>query len=229
MRGPNRRIMSAPLVIVNAKTYESSQGDGAVTLARIMDDLDSRGARLVLAVSAFDLSAVSAAVENIEVWTQHLDPIGFGSNTGRLHPNTAVERGAQGTLINHAENKVDISHVGELLPMVEGKLEVCACAADLQEAEALAALSPMYIAIEPPELIGGVISVTTADPAIVSDTVGLVKSVNPAVRVLCGAGVNSGEDVATALKLGADGVLLASAVTKASDPAAVLANLLSQL
>jgi triosephosphate isomerase len=49
------------------------------------------------------------------------------------------------------------------------------------------------------------------------------------VRVLCGAGVNSGEDVATALKLGADGVLLASAVTKASDPAAVLANLLSQL
>ena len=41
--------MSAPLLIVNAKTYQSSQGHGALELARIMDSLNSRGARLVLA------------------------------------------------------------------------------------------------------------------------------------------------------------------------------------
>ena len=46
--------------------------------------------------------------------------------------------------------------------------------------------------MEPPELIGGDISVTTADPSIVSDTVAVVKAVNPNVRVLCGAGVKSG-------------------------------------
>jgi triosephosphate isomerase len=221
--------MSAPLVIVNAKTYQSSQGCGAVELARIMDSLDSRGARLILAVSPFDLSTVASEVENIEIWTQHLDPIGFGSNTGRLHPSTAIEHGALGTLINHAENKVDLSHVAELLPIIGQRISVCACAADFDEAKALAALSPDYVAIEPPELIGGDISVTTADPAIVSGTVDLVKSVNPSVKVLCGAGVNSGADVACAIELGASGVLLASAVTMADDPAQVLNDLLSQL
>ena len=221
--------MSAPLVIVNAKTYQSSQGRGAVELARIMDSLDSRGARLVLSVSPFDLPVVASAVENIEIWAQHLDPIDFGSNTGHLHPSTAIERGALGTLINHAENKVDLSHVADLIPIVDNRISVCACAADLDEAAALASLSPQYVAIEPPELIGGDISVTTADPAIVSGTVELVKSVNPSVKVLCGAGVNSGEDVACAIGLGAAGVLLASAVTMAADPAQVLNGLLSQL
>jgi triosephosphate isomerase len=71
------------------------------------------------------------------------------------------------------------------------------------------------------------LSVTTADPAIVSDTVAVVKSVNPDVRVLCGAGVKNGADVAKAIELGAEGVLLASGVTKAQDVDAVLADLLA--
>ena len=49
--------------------------------------------RMVAAVSAFDLSAVVAAAPGLEVWCQHLDPVGFGSNTGWLHPETAMERG----------------------------------------------------------------------------------------------------------------------------------------
>ena len=52
---------------------------------------------------------------------------------------------------------------------------VCACAANVEEAKALAKLGPTFIAVEPPELIGGDISVTTADPSIVSDTVSAVK------------------------------------------------------
>jgi len=93
----------------------------------------------------------------------------------------------------------------------------------------LAELNPTFIAVEPPELIGGDISVTTADPAIVSDTVAAVKAVNPSVRVLCGAGVKNGKDVAKALELGAEGVLLASGVTKAKDVHAVLADLVASL
>ena len=66
---------------------------------------------------------------------------------------------------------------------------------------------------------------TTADPAIVSDTVAAVKSTNPGVRVLCGAGVKNGADVRMAIELGAEGVLLASGVTKAADVNAVLDDL----
>jgi triosephosphate isomerase len=99
----------------------------------------------------------------------------------------------------------------------------------LDEAKALASLGPTMIAVEPPELIGGDISVTSADPEIVSGTANLVKSVNPDVRVLCGAGVKNGEDVAMAIQLGTEGVLLASGVTKANDPQGILADLVSKL
>ena len=221
--------MSA-LIVVNFKTYASAQGEAAVSLAKAMAEVDATtDATMVAVVSAFDLNAVKAAVPNLEVWSQHLDPIGWGSNTGWLHPETAMGHGATGSIINHAEHKVDLGHVETLLAQLPDDFPVCACAADIDEAKALAALSPTFIAVEPPELIGGDISVTTADPGIVSGTAEAVKAANPNVRVLCGAGVKNGADVAMAIELGTEGVLLASGVTKANDPTAVLRDLVSQL
>jgi triosephosphate isomerase len=86
-------------------------------------------------------------------------------------------------------------------------------------------VNPDFVAVEPPELIGGDISVTTADPEIVQSTVNAIKSINPKVKVLCGAGVKNGEDVAKAIELGTQGVLLASGVVKAKNPKDVLLNL----
>jgi triosephosphate isomerase len=42
---------------------------------------------------------------------------------------------------------------------------------------------------------------------------------------LCGAGITSGDDIAAALKLGTQGVLLASGVVKAKNPLDVLMDL----
>jgi len=216
------------LVVVNFKTYQTAHGASAEELALAMSGIETN-ARMIAAVSALDLAAVVAAAPDLEVWTQHLDPVGFGSNTGWLHPDTAVERGATGTLINHAEHKVSIEHVAMLLDQVPEDFCVCACAADIDEAQALAALGPTYVAVEPPELIGGDISVTSADPGIVSGTVAAVREVTDEVGILCGAGVKSGADVATAMELGTTGVLLASGVTKADDPGAALDDLVSML
>ena len=102
--------MSDHLVVVNFKTYQTAHGTSAEDLARAMESIET-DARMIAAVSAFDLSSVVAAAPNLEVWCQHLDPVGFGSNTGWLHPSTAIERGASGTLINHAEHKVSLEHV----------------------------------------------------------------------------------------------------------------------
>ena len=219
-----------PLIVVNFKTYATAQGEAAISLAKAMAEVDATtDATMVAVVSAFDLSAIKAAAPNLEVWTQHLDPIDWGSNTGWLHPQTAMERGATGSIINHAEHKVNLDHVEKLLAQLPNDFPVCACAADIDEAKSLAALSPTFIAVEPPELIGGEISVTTADPGIVSGTADAVKAVNPNVRVLCGAGVKNGDDVARAIELGTEGVLLASGVTKANNPLSVLRNLISQI
>ncbi len=45
----------------------------------------------------------------------------------------------------------------------------------------------------------------------------MIKEVNQRVKVLVGAGISNKEDVKKALELGAEGVLLASAVTKAQN------------
>ena len=218
-----------PLIVVNFKTYATAMGQKAVDLAQAMERASKDHVRMIAVVSAFDLHAVKQAAPSLEVWSQHLDPVGQGSFTGWLQPKNAIERGAQGTIINHAEHKVDIEHVQLLMQQLPDDFPMCACAADVDEAHQLAELGPTFIAVEPPELIGGDISVTTADPAIVSDTVNAVRAINPQVRVLCGAGVKDGKDVKTAVELGAHGVLLASGVTKASDVDAVLADLVTGL
>ena len=218
-----------PLIVVNFKTYATAMGQKAVDLAQAMERASKNHVRLIAVVSAFDLHAVKQAAPSLEVWSQHLDPVGQGSFTGWLQHENAIERGAQGTIINHAEHKVDIEHVQQLMQQLPDDFPMCACAADVDAAHQLAELGPTFIAVEPPELIGGDISVTTADPAIVSDTVNAVRAINPHVRVLCGAGVKDGKDVKTAVELGAHGVLLASGVTKASDVDAVLADLVAGL
>jgi triosephosphate isomerase len=78
------------------------------------------------------------------------------------------------------------------------------------------------LAVEPPELIGTGVPVSKAKPEVVSGTVELVKEINSDMVVLCGAGITRGEDVAAALRLGTEGVLVASGVVKAKDPYRVL-------
>ena len=220
--------MREKLIVVNFKTYEAAHGINAENLAKIMDRLET-DARIIAVVSAFDLSSVVKIAPNLEVWTQHLDPIQFGSNTGWLHPNTAVERGAKATLINHAEHKVSIEHIAMLLDQVPENFTVCACAADIEEAKSLAALEPTFVAVEPPELIGGDISVTSSDPKIVSGTADAVRDISADVGILCGAGIKNGSDVSMALELGTSGVLLASGITKSSNPFDSLEELISKI
>ena len=93
----------------------------------------------------------------------------------------------------------------------------------------LAKLEPSILAVEPPELIGGDISVTKAKPEVVSETVEGVHRVAPRVPVFCGAGVKNGADIRKAIELGAEGVLLASGIVKAKDPRAALLDLVKGL
>ena len=221
------KFMDKPLIVVNFKTYESASGQSAEDLAASMEKFTNRNFRMIAVVSAFDLHSIASNSTNLEVWSQHLDPVGKGSYTGWLEPESAIYRGAVGTIINHAEHKVSLEHVAMLLEQVPEGFEVCACAADIEEARALAALEPDFVAVEPPELIGGDVSVTSADPEIVSGTAQAVKDVSEAVGILCGAGVKTGSDVSKAIGLGTSGVLLASGVTKSDDPNSSLEDLVS--
>ena len=222
--------MTQPLICVNFKIHPQAFGEGAEKLALIMAKVAKEfNVRIVAAVSAFDLSPIVSKVDGLEVWSQHLDPIDQGSYTGSLQPKNAYFHGAKGTLLNHAENNISLETIEKTLSLIPEGMVTCVCAADVEQARAIAAFGPDMIAVEPPELIGRDISVTTANPDIIKNTVEAVKSVNPNVEVLTGAGVKNGEDVKMAIKLGTIGVLLASGVTKSEDPEAVLRELCSSL
>lgn len=218
-------------IVVNFKTYMEATGRNAVELARICDRVASEsGANIVVAVQAADISRVSDAVR-IPVFAQHADAVKYGSATGWTLPEAVRDAGARGTLINHSERKLTLE---EIAPRIERAREVglttIVCsgmktgADTIRESRAIAAMGPDYIAAEPPELIGGDVSVTTR-PELITAVVEAVSKANPAVGVLTGAGVKTGEHVRDALRLGTDGVLLASGVTKAKDPRKALTDL----
>ncbi|RLF50861.1 MAG: triose-phosphate isomerase, partial [Thermoplasmata archaeon] len=138
------------------------------------------------------------------------------------------EAGAVGTLINHSEHRLKLADIDECISIAKkvGLMQIVR-SNNISTSKAIAALNPDFVAVEPPELIGGDISVTTANPEIVSGTVEEVRKINREIKILCGAGVKNGKDVKKAIELGTDGVLLASGVVKAKDKEEVLRDLAS--
>ena len=222
--------MRLPAIVVNFKVYPEVLGKRGWDLATVCGKVaEDTGASIVIAPPMSDLAHIARLV-HIPVFGQHADTAEAGAHTGWLPPEALLEAGAAGTLLNHSERKIPHKNVAGLIPRCEKLgLEVVACADDLKEAEALARLGPDYIAIEPPELIGGDISVTTARPGVVADAVARIHGVDHEVGVLCGAGVKDRKDVRKALELGTVGVLLASGVVKAKDPGKALRDLVKGL
>ncbi len=216
-----------PAVIVNFKVYSEVEGEGALRLARICAEVAEESGVSIAACPPMPELFLVAREAGLPVFSQTVDPRKPGSGTGYVPPSAIKATGAFGTLINHSENRKPAADVGACVDMCRSlDLCTCVCAESVDKARELAAFSPDMIAVEPPELIGGDISVTTANPRIVRDTVSAVESVDPGIAVLCGAGVKTGQDVRAAVDLGAKGVLLASGVVKAKDPAAVLRDLI---
>jgi triosephosphate isomerase len=219
-----------PVIVVNFKTYQEASGSAAIELAKICDDISSKsGASIVIAPPMLDLAIISRTVK-IPVFAQHLDPVPSGSTTGHVTIDNAKASGAKGTLVNHSERRLKLAEIHEVIDRcrILG-LDTIVCTNNLPVSKACAAMDPNFVAIEPPELIGGEVSVTTANPKIVSDAVEAIRSISASVGVLCGAGIKNGRDVAKAIELGTDGVLLASGVVKAKDRRAVLLDLISGL
>ena len=222
--------MKFPVLVVNFKNYPQSQGRNGIKLAIELEKAAKESGRsLAIAPPAPILMKVSEAVE-VPGLAQHGDPVPASSTTGFLPPEAIKEAGAVGSIINHSEHKIPHEKVREVVNKLhELGMFSLACADTPDEASKLAPFAPDAIAVEPPDLIGTGISVSKAKPEVVVDGVKAVHSVDKRIRVLCGAGVSSGEDVAKAIELGAEGVLVASAIVKAKDPFSKALEMLEKL
>jgi triosephosphate isomerase len=212
-----------PIVIVNFKTYLEGTGNKALELARSAKKVSSEtGVCFAVAPQFVDIHFIVNSVD-IPVFAQHIDPFKPGSYTGHVLPEAVKEAGAVGTLINHSERRLKLADIDEALTRArEVGLTTVVCTNNISVSASAAVLKPDMIAVEPPELIGTGIPVSKAKPEVVTSTVESVKKVNRNVVVLCGAGITNGEDVAAAIKLGTEGVLVASGIVKAKDPYKVM-------
>ena len=222
--------MRTPAIVVNFKGYNEVCGEKGISLAKVCSEVASEtGKSIIIAPQMVDLGLIVKNI-NIPVFAQHIDNVKPGSCTGSVTPESVAACGAKGTLLNHSEHRLKLADIEELIQRARShKLETILCTNNLEVTRAGTVLKPDFVAIEPPELIGGDISVTTADPEIVKNAVIEVKKISTEVGVLCGAGVKTSEDVRKAIELGTQGVLLASGVTKAADPKAVLMDLAAGL
>ena len=222
--------MNTPIVILNYKTYLESSGENALELARALKSAsEESGITMVSAPQAADIYRIQDQI-SLPIFAQHIDPITPGGHTGSNLIETLIEAGISGSLINHSENRMKLADIDEVIQLCkQNDIESCVCTNNIATSKAIATFSPDAVAVEPPELIGTGIPVSQAQPEVVEDSVKGVKSINKKIKVLCGAGISTGDDMKAAMDLGADGVLLASGIVKAENPKEALLDLVSKL
>lgn len=216
----------APILVTNFKAYQAATGANAVELAKTHERIANElGVNLAIAGQAMDLHMLAAAV-SLPVLSQHVDGCGFGAYTGHVPVEIAHGLGVDGSILNHSERRISDTQIQMAVEDMKrlGMISVV-CAENVEEAHRYIEMGADYVAIEPPELIGGDVSVCSARPELISEAVAKIGSHN----VLIGAGIKSGADVRRAMELGAGGVLVSSGVVCAENPAAALRELCSGL
>ena len=211
------------MIFVNFKTYRQGTGEAVVKLIKVCQVVEKKtSVKIFPVVQTVDIFRITNLTSG-SVWAQHVDNIEYGQNTGQALPEAIKAAGAQGTLLNHSENKLPVEVIGETIKRCQNlKLKVLVCSGNLEEAKEIAAFKPDLLAYEPPELIGSqTASVSTAKPGVIKNFVTEIKS----IPVLVGAGIHSQQDVKKGIKLGAVGILVSSDVVLAQNPEKELLDL----
>lgn len=200
------------MIIVNFKAYPEASGKKARRLGENCLEASEETGKKVTAVPAFpDILRLEDL--GVKVFSQHIDAVEPGSHTGHVTPESVKEAGVSGTLINHSERRLKAEEIKNAVDMArENDLTTVVCAKDPGECREYSEFDPDYIAFEPPELIGGDISVSEAKPGLIEKAVS-----ESDVPVLTGAGIHSRKDVEKSVELGCEGVLVASGVVKAEN------------
>lgn len=205
-----------PIVIVNLKTYQ--QGKETEEIVRSLEKVDKD---IIIGVQATDLFRVSK-VSKLPLFIQHVDYFDIGRNTGFILPEAAKKNNAIGCFLNHSEHPLSLDVIERtILRCKKIGLKTGVFTKSLDEAKKIEKFLPDYLIYEPPELVAGNISVTTAKPEVIKDIVKALK-----IPVLVGAGVKNNNDLKKCIELGAVGIALSSAITTAKNPGKVLKELI---
>ena len=218
-----------PAIFLNCKTYVESSGEKGIKLAKIAEKVAEEYNSSIIIIPQHPLLAKIVDEVNIPVFSQSINPRIAGSHTGWILPDNLKSIGVKGTLINHSEHRDTIANIENSINMCkELNLYSLTCSNNAKTSLGLAACLPDAIAMEPPELIGSGISVSTK-PEIIRETIYLIKKHFEEVKTVVGAGISTKKDVSDSIELNAEGILLASAFVKAKDPEKILIEMVEGL
>ena len=204
------------MIIVNFKIYQETFGDKAIRLAEICKKVAGKtGVRIVVAASAISAWRIQKEV-GIEVFLQNVDEYPEGKHSGFVSPIEARELGIKGALLNHSEHKKPLGTLRKIVKNEPKEFELVLCVHSLGQAEKWKnKIRSGWVAYEPSYLIASEDkSVSSEEPETIRKFVGLMEK----IPVLVGAGIKNENDVKTALKMGAKGILVASNVVLAAEP-----------
>ncbi len=205
-----------PIIVINFKTYK--QGEAAIKLAKAVEKVDKN---IIVGVQASDIYEI-AKTTKLKVYAQHVEYFWPGRHTGYVLPEAVKKDGAIGTFLNHSEHKLSFKILKKTIKRCrEAGLKVLVFASSLKEAKKISKLKPDYLVYEPPELVGGKISVSKAKPELIEKIAKKIK-----MPFLVGAGIHSSKDFKKALELGSSGIAVSSSICKAKNPEKKLRMLL---
>ena len=205
------------MFIINCKNYDQVSGEKIIKFVKTAEKV-SKKLKVKIAIAPPQHLIGLVANSKIPILAQHVDDSKVGSTTGFIVPELLKKSKVKGSLINHSEHRIAPSEIKKLvIKLKELKMISVVCVKDVAEARKYAKLNPDYIAIEPPELIGSGKAVSKERPELITKAVSAVMAADNKTKLLCGAGIVSGEDVAKAKELGSKGILVASGIIKAKD------------
>jgi triosephosphate isomerase len=205
------------MFVINCKNYEEISGDKIIQFVKTAQKISKRHKiKIAIAPPQHLIGLVSKS--GIPILAQHIDVSKVGSTTGFIVPELLKKSKVAGSIINHSEHRISSKEISLLVAKLkELKMISILCVKDVAETKKYSKLNPDYIAIEPPELIGSGKAVSKEKPELITKAVKAVDSAKNNTKLLCGAGIVSGEDVSAAIGLGSKGILVASGIIKAKN------------
>ncbi|MBN2775841.1 MAG: triosephosphate isomerase [Prolixibacteraceae bacterium] len=196
-------------------------GQRVLKLAKAADKASEKyDVRIIFTPQYTDIRMLAEATKNLLVFAQHIDPLPVGRGLGSVLPEAVKAAGAVGVMLNHAELPMTLSDLNKAIKRAgEVGLVTIVCADTIEEAQAIAHLSPNIIVAEPTQLIG---TGQPSDEKYIRETTAAIKKINPDIQVLQGAGISNGQDVYNVIKAGAEATGTTSGIMKAKDPEAML-------
>ncbi len=205
---------------INFKSYKESTGINAQNLLKGIQSNFHNSEEIIPVLNPLD----SMIPVPIKKFIQHADPLESGPFTGHIPVDLLSQYGYSGILLNHSEHRISEKQIAETIRLARKyELKTLLCAENLEEIKKFLVYEPNFIAYEPPNLIGGDISVSTAQPDIIMNASSVIgdRSI-----FIVGAGIKNRRDVELSLNYGAKGILVASGIVKSKDPIAAIKEML---